>query len=112
MSALEFQIIVEPVPPEYGAGFVASVAELPDCMACGKTSEEAIARVSNAIAAWKMRAAQAGREIPRPLAVLEKPQGAGCPTVTAFPTNMHHDLVNAATDCSKLPPTGASNPRR
>jgi antitoxin HicB len=72
MAAVEFQIIVELIPAEYGIGYVASVAELPDCIGCGHTSQEAVARVSKAISAWKMRAAQAGQEIPQPLARAEK----------------------------------------
>jgi antitoxin HicB len=68
MSPSEFKLIVERIPDEYGGGFVASVAELPDCMAHGATAKEAADRLSKAIGAWKIRATQAGREIPRPLA--------------------------------------------
>jgi antitoxin HicB len=106
--AREFQIIVEPIPAEYGVGYVASVAELPDCMACGKTSAEAIARVSEAISAWKVRAAQAGQQIPRPLAAKKKVQHAAGPAGKAFAPDFPGDVANPLTDRSELSPDGPS----
>ena len=55
MFAIEYRITVERIPPEYGQGFIASVAELHDCMACGQTAEESIVNVSKAISARNAR---------------------------------------------------------
>lgn len=64
--SLEYSILVEPLTPEEGGGFMASVPDLPGCASDGETPEEAIHAVQDAISAWIEEAHRLGREIPRP----------------------------------------------
>ena len=48
------------------AGWVAEVAELPGCIAQGRTSEELFANVDRAMTAWIDDALDAGDPIPAP----------------------------------------------
>jgi antitoxin HicB len=52
MNRLEYSVLVEPLPPEEGGGYLATVPDLPGCMSDGETPQEAIANVHDAIAAW------------------------------------------------------------
>jgi antitoxin HicB len=60
-------VVVEPLTPEDGGGYFATVPDLLGCMSDGETPEEAIANVRDAIEAWKEAAEELGREIPKPL---------------------------------------------
>ena len=66
MSPLRYPIIVQPLPPAEGGGFVATVPDLPGCMSDGETPEEAIINVQDAIRAWIEAAADLGRAVPEP----------------------------------------------
>ena len=66
MSRLEYPVIVQPLPPEEGGGFVATVPDLPGCMSDGETPEEAIVNVQDAIAAWIETATELGHIVPEP----------------------------------------------
>lgn len=66
MSKLEYSIVVEPLPPEEGGGFVATVPDLPGCMSDGETPEEALVNVQDAIAAWIEAAHDMGHAVPPP----------------------------------------------
>ena len=46
--------------------FIAEVPELPDCMADGKTYQEAVANAETVIAEWIDTASESGRAIPQP----------------------------------------------
>jgi antitoxin HicB len=63
---LEYSVLVEPLSPEDGGGFLATVPDLPGCMSDGETPEEAITHVQEAIAAWLEAARDLGHEIPKP----------------------------------------------
>jgi antitoxin HicB len=63
---LEYPVLVEPLPPEDGGGFLATVPDLPGCMSDGESPEEAITRVQDAIVAWLEAARDLGHEIPKP----------------------------------------------
>ena len=52
MAADEYRIVIEPLPPEDGGGFVAYVPDLPGCMSDGETREEAAHNISDAIECW------------------------------------------------------------
>ncbi|MDX3928822.1 MAG: type II toxin-antitoxin system HicB family antitoxin [Shinella sp.] len=65
-SALEYPVIVSPLPEEEGGGFAATVPDLPGCMSDGETPQEAVSNVVDAIAAWIEAAHELGREIPPP----------------------------------------------
>lgn len=66
MNRLEYPVIVSPLSPEDGGGFLATVPDLPGCMSDGETPEEAIANVQDAIAVWVEAAGEMGRAIPAP----------------------------------------------
>ena len=65
-AAIRYRIIVEPLDQADGGGFLATVPDLPGCMADGETPEEAVVSVQDAIAAWVEEARQTGRAIPEP----------------------------------------------
>ncbi|HLF21705.1 MAG TPA: type II toxin-antitoxin system HicB family antitoxin [Aestuariivirga sp.] len=66
MKRLEYPVIVQPLPPEDGGGFVATVPDLPGCMSDGETPEEALVNVQDAIAAWIEAAKDMGHKVPEP----------------------------------------------
>lgn len=62
----EYPVMIEPLPPEDGGGFLATVPDLPGCMSDGETREEAARNISDAIRAWVEEAESLGRNIPEP----------------------------------------------
>lgn len=66
MRALRYAVIVSPLPPEDGGGFVATVPDLPGCMSDGESPEEALQNVQDAINEWLDMAEQMGRPLPAP----------------------------------------------
>lgn len=66
MSKLEYAITVEPLPPDEGGGFIATVPDLPGCMSDGETPEEALKNVQDAIATWIEAAHDMGHAVPPP----------------------------------------------
>lgn len=66
MNRLEYAVIVKPLPPVDGGGFVAVVPDLPGCMSDGETPSEALANVQDAIVAWIEAATDMGRTVPLP----------------------------------------------
>ncbi len=65
-TRLAYPIVIEPLPPDEGGGFVARVPDLPGCMSDGATPEEAAAQVQDAIATWIEAATDLGHAIPAP----------------------------------------------
>ena len=49
MTKLEYPVVIEPLAPEEGGGFVATVPDLPGCFSAGDTMEEALDQVREAI---------------------------------------------------------------
>ena len=66
MTKLEYPVVIEPLAPEEGGGFLATVLDLPGCMSDGETPEEALAIVRDAVAAWIEEAQAFGRAVPQP----------------------------------------------
>lgn len=66
MPRLEYPVLVEPLTPEDGGGFLATVPDLPGCMSDGETPEAAITNVQDAIAAWLEAARDLGHDVPKP----------------------------------------------
>jgi predicted RNase H-like HicB family nuclease len=66
MTKLTYPVLIEPLSPEDGGGFVATVPALPGCMSDGDTPEEALVNVQDAIAAWIEAARNLGRPVPAP----------------------------------------------
>ncbi|MFZ1105635.1 MAG: type II toxin-antitoxin system HicB family antitoxin [Hyphomicrobiaceae bacterium] len=65
-TTLEYPVLIEPLSPEDGGGFLASVPDLPGCMSDGETPEEALANVRDAVDAWIEEAHALGRTVPAP----------------------------------------------
>jgi antitoxin HicB len=66
MNSHGYAIIVEPLSAEDGGGFVATVPDLPGCMNGGKTPQEALTNIEDAIRAWIEGAKDLGHEAPHP----------------------------------------------
>lgn len=66
MNALDYPVIVQPLTPEDGGGFLALVPDLPGCMSDGETPEEALANVRDAILTWIEAAGDMGHPVPPP----------------------------------------------
>lgn len=62
----DYQIVIDHLSGEDGGGYLATVTELPGCMADGETREEALHRVEDAMLSWACVAAEMGREVPAP----------------------------------------------
>lgn len=66
MASLEYSVLVEPLTPDEGGGYAATVPDLPGCMSDGDTPEDALTNVRDAIAAWIEAARETGRPVPKP----------------------------------------------
>jgi antitoxin HicB len=66
MARLEYPVVVEPLLPEDGGEFLATVPDLPGCATDGETPEEALRAAQDAIAEWIEEARSLGREVPKP----------------------------------------------
>ncbi|ATQ67875.1 MULTISPECIES: type II toxin-antitoxin system HicB family antitoxin [Methylosinus] len=66
VKTTDYPLVVEPLSPEDGGGFVAIVPDLPGCMSDGETPQEAVANVQDAILAWIEAARDLGHAVPEP----------------------------------------------
>jgi predicted RNase H-like HicB family nuclease len=66
VNALDYPVIVQPLTPEDGGGFLALVPDLPGCMSDGETPEEALVNVRDAILTWIEAAGDMGHPVPPP----------------------------------------------
>jgi antitoxin HicB len=62
----DYLVVIEPLPPEDGDGYLATVPDLPGCMSDAETRELAARNVGDAIEAWIEEARALGRPIPVP----------------------------------------------
>ncbi len=62
----EYDIVLRPLSPEDGSGWIATVPDLPGCMGDGEAPEEALQDVKSAIDSWIQHAEELNREIPKP----------------------------------------------
>jgi len=62
----DYSIVIQPLAPEDGGGFVALVPDLPGCMSDGPTREQAARNATDAISEWLHEASRLGRPIPKP----------------------------------------------
>ena len=72
MSTPRYPILVEPLSPENGGGFVATVPNLPGCMSDGATPEEAVSNGQDAIHSWIEAAEDMGHAVPAPSLRLQR----------------------------------------
>ena len=63
MTPLVYSVLVEPLTPDEGGGYAATVPDLPGCMSDGDTPEDALTNVRDAIAAWIAAAREMGRRL-------------------------------------------------
>ncbi len=66
MTSLAYAVVVQPLTPEDGGGYLATVPDLPGCMSDGETREEAVTQVADAIASWIEAAHDLGHVVPAP----------------------------------------------
>jgi antitoxin HicB len=66
MAFHEYSVIIEPMAPEDGSGFLAYVPDLPGCISDGESYAEAAANVADAIICWIEAAQNLGRPVPEP----------------------------------------------
>jgi antitoxin HicB len=59
-------LIIEPLPPSDGGGFLARVPDFPRCHTDGETPEAVLAAAKGAIHEWLEEARRLGREPPAP----------------------------------------------
>lgn len=71
----DYPVLIEPLVPEDGGGYLATVPDLPGCMSDGTTRELAARNVGDAIEAWIEEAHALGRTIPAPSRHLVAAQG-------------------------------------
>jgi len=64
--AYDYPVLITPLSPEDGGGYLATVPDLPGCMSDGATREEAAHNVGLAILEWIDEAKRLGRQIPLP----------------------------------------------
>lgn len=62
----DYPVLIEPLLPEDGGGYLATVPDLPGCMSDGETREQAARNVGDAITAWIEEAQALGRTVPLP----------------------------------------------
>lgn len=70
MNVRDYEIDVQPLAPEMGGGFIATVPDLPGCMSDGETPEEALSNAYDAIECWMEAAHEMGHPIPSPAPAL------------------------------------------
>ncbi|HEV7433277.1 MAG TPA: type II toxin-antitoxin system HicB family antitoxin [Pseudorhizobium sp.] len=63
---LRYPVVVSPLSPEDGGGFLATVPDLPGCMSDGDSPQQALLNVQDAIDSWIEAAHEQGRPIPEP----------------------------------------------
>jgi predicted RNase H-like HicB family nuclease len=66
INPADYRVLIQPIAPEDGGGFLAIVPELPGCMTDGETPEEAIAAIRGVIEEWIEAATSCGDPIPAP----------------------------------------------
>lgn len=66
MDVSAYPIIVRPLAPEQGVGYVTEVPDLPGCTAGGATPAEAEAATREAIRAWIAASRSEGQPVPPP----------------------------------------------
>jgi antitoxin HicB len=90
---LPYRIALVPDFDEDGvSGWVAEIEELPGCISQGRTPDEAVDNVHDAMAGWISVALEDGREIPEPRAA----QGYSGRFLLRVPATLHAELARQA----------------
>ena len=91
MPFTDYRIELRPLSADEGCGYLATIPDLPGCMADGETPQEALDDLAGAYEAWVATAREAGREVPQPGAEA-KPIAA----LVRWPRTLHAQLTAAA----------------
>ncbi len=90
MNFEDYAINVSPLPASEGGGFMASIPDLPGCIADGATIDEAITEACDAFDAWAM----AERE---DKGVLPQPKSYSGQFLQRIPKTLHMRLARGAS---------------
>lgn len=88
-----YRVVLSPISPEDGGGWLAEVPDLPGCMSDGVTVEEALSSLQDAKKAWFFVAKKRGQAIPDPTAPVEEFSGK---FTLRLPKSLHRELSLAA----------------
>ena len=66
MMQIDYPMVVLPLSPENGGGYVAYAIDLPGCIADGETPAAALEELRQAVYAWIAEAVRLGRDVPAP----------------------------------------------
>ncbi|MFO1196820.1 MAG: type II toxin-antitoxin system HicB family antitoxin [Burkholderiaceae bacterium] len=88
----DYAVEVRPLTDGEGGGFLATIPDLPGCMADGETQEEAIKDAKGAFEAWVGSCVEEGRPVPPPTTVT----AASGRFVTRIPKSLHASLTARA----------------
>lgn len=66
-NTLSYRILLEPLSPEDGGGYLASAPDLAGCISDGETPFEALNNIQDAMVEWIEEAKALGRTIPAPV---------------------------------------------
>lgn len=66
MDVRDYEVVIRHLSEEDGGGYLATVTELPGCMADGETRAEALERIEDAMVTWVFTAKEMGRKVPAP----------------------------------------------
>jgi predicted RNase H-like HicB family nuclease len=66
MKSRDYSILIEPLTPKHGGGFLATVPDLPGCATDGESYEEALLNARQAIEEWIEAAESSGVPVPEP----------------------------------------------
>lgn len=61
-----YPLIVEPLPPDEGEGWIVTFPDLPGCIATGKTLAEAVRESQDARKSYVLTSQEAGLPLPQP----------------------------------------------
>jgi predicted RNase H-like HicB family nuclease len=66
IAKIQYRIVIEPIDEADGGGFLATVPDLPGCVADGETDIEALQNAHDAIDSWLAKCEELGRRAPEP----------------------------------------------
>ena len=89
---IEYDFKMSPLTAEDGGGFFAEVPAMPGCIAAGKTIEETLNVLQEAIESWKMGVEALGGAIPKPIFYQNEQLPSGRFSVR-IPKTLHRDLI-------------------
>lgn len=84
---------LEIIPDADEGGFVASYPELPGCITCGETLDEAVSNALDAKKAWVLAAMEEGIEIAAPEALGESAESYSGQFKLRIPKSLHKTLA-------------------